>query len=75
MVPIKHTVFLPTVIVLKNTVHLIGTIEYCPNIYTVLKGINMIAIHTCFGSLKMFYVATQTIEQSCYLLTLLKIKR
>ena len=28
MVPIKRTVFLPTVTVLKNTVHLIGTIEY-----------------------------------------------
>ena len=30
MVPIKHTAFLPTVTVLKNTVHLIGTIEYEP---------------------------------------------
>ena len=28
MVPIKRTVFLPTVTVLKNTVRLIGTIEY-----------------------------------------------
>ena len=28
MVPIKRTVFLPTLTVLKNTVRLIGTIEY-----------------------------------------------
>ena len=30
MVPIKRTVFILTVTVLKNTVHLIGTIEYEP---------------------------------------------
>ena len=28
MVPIKRTIFLPTVTVLKNTVRLIGIIEY-----------------------------------------------
>ena len=38
MVPIKRTVFLPTVTVLKNTVRLIGTIEYATGCFVAFLG-------------------------------------